>query len=538
MSSITGIFSNNDKVIESEDIADLVYFSNVYQKNRGQGGAGFVFANPKRIKYQNDNKDRGPVETATPLEKMRGMSDHTVFAALGHTCKSRHDFLKREDIHPIRIDSREYELYAVCDGFDLRREERIRELKERGYRFESETNGASIGTAFSRRLDETGDFFEAGEMLLDETDREAGYSGVFLARKKSNGKTSVVSVKDKRAIKPMCFGEANDTLFVESETYPLLDFGVNPIKNVNGGDVIVFSHNGTDIRKYGSPLLERSCIFENIYFKDPDSFVLEGLGPMFPELARRLGISTETGYQTVSSVRNCLGLSSYEFWEDDLPNPDLIMPVPDSGRGFTIGLAKGYNRTQSDGLVKALHYKSFLTSNKDTRKLHVRIKLKGILDKMFDKIIVGGEDSIVKGGVGGISQADYVRDSVFFPERYHGLINQLKNLFNVKEFHFFISYAPMFFPCYEEFGTMEKRAAEEFMGLPFRDVCEGVAKKLEPDWKDRRMLRVYYNPLSNIQSVCGDGYCTACADGRYPVKEELIPDVLKKREEAFRRAYL
>jgi len=174
------------------------------------------------------------------------------------------------------------------------------------------------------------------------------------------------------------------------------------------------------------------------------------------------------------------------------------------------------------------------------------LKLKIIADVLDGQAIIAGDDSIVKGGVSGRSA--YVEDiggspfpggdgsRTFFPRKNYGAIGQLKRTGNVGHITMGISYAPMYFQCFGEFGTMEKRAAEASVGKPLIEVCDDVSKMLEPDWKTDRRLSVRYNPLENVYAVCGRHNCAACANGCYPVDESFVPDAIRERRKKFKDA--
>jgi hypothetical protein len=91
----------------------------------------------------------------------------------------------------------------------------------------------------------------------------------------------------------------------------------------------------------------------------------------------------------------------------------------------------------------------------------------------------------------------------------------------------------MHFQCPYGFKEMEHFAAQDSIGKPLIEVCEDVSKLLEPDWQDRKVLDVRYNPLRNVYDVCGNGHCAGCANGRYFVDDSFVPDTIKRRRESF-----
>lgn len=536
MSGISGVFSTNEKVIKGEYVAKLLYENSIIQDKRGQAGAGIVLANPKRTKA---HKDRGPARESIPLNRVMEMSDHTVNAGITHNMYSKDKFLKREDIHPISVDSKNYEIHVVSDGIVLDKCEKRQELEESGYGFNSNTSAAVIGTSFAKHLDETGDEFEAGAKVLEENYGSGVFSSILLVRENSNGKTKLVLLKDKTANKPIYIAEGDDTFFVNSETFPLERNGLDNIQRVNGGDVIVLSDNGIDSRNYGDITLEKPCIFEIIYFGNPDNRVMETLGSGFQEYMKILGrnLDPKKGPSNYT-VRNCLGLAWCDIWKDKIPEPELISPVVISGTGFTHGIATGYdaNPRMYIPTIKTIHaLKTYQISDPAVRKIEGNLKMRYLTDILNGMRLLMGDDSIVRGGVGGIQDPEAIEKSLF-SEKYQLLISQLKHIGKVEEISKAISYAPMFFQCYFSFGNnMEDNAAQDFVELPFEGVCQAVSEKMDPEWGKDGRFKVMYNPLENIYDVCGTGFCTACADGNYPIREEFIPGEILARKEKFEK---
>jgi len=190
MSSVTGIFTNNSKVIETEELSKLLYSFCILLDHRGQAGAGVVTANTKRIKEP--LKGRGPARGSVPFSQLRNISDHTTFAGIAHNCYGKDRFLERENIHPVPVDSRTHDMYVVSDGILLDKNKRREALKDAGYKFISNTNGAVIGTTLAKYLDDGADEFEAGRNLIEDTYGAGGFSAVFLLRNRNTNKTKQI----------------------------------------------------------------------------------------------------------------------------------------------------------------------------------------------------------------------------------------------------------------------------------------------------------------------------------------------------------
>jgi glutamine phosphoribosylpyrophosphate amidotransferase len=536
MSGLSSVFSNNREVIDQEHVAKILYEDATIQDKRGQAGAGIVLANPKRLKIL---KGRGPARESIRLDRVLQMSDHTVYTGLSYNAYSKSTFLRTEDIHPIPVMSKKNEIYVISDGIVMDKERRRQDLERNGYSIKSDTSAAVIGTEFSRYLDETGDIVEAGGQVIEDHHKSSVFSAILLVRESGSNKTKIVHLRDKTANKPLYIGEGDNTLFANSETFPLQRNGIENIKRVGGGDVVIFSDNGIDTKSFGDPELEYPCVFEIIYFGNPDNLVFDHLGPKFPEYLERLGrkYDPELGPSNFT-VRDCLGLAWCDYWKGKVPDPELISAVVTSGTGFTHGVACGYDANPriyvpTIDINHAL--KTFQISDPASRPVDGNLKLRYLTDVLNGISILIGDDSIVRGGVGGIqNQEELIR--AFFSSRFKLLLGQLKGIGKVRDITMAVSYAPMPFQCFYGFGSMENNAAQDYAGLDHDTICEEVSKKMDPDWGPKGKFRARYNTLENVQNVCGPQNCYACANGIYPIADEFIPETIKNRREIFQRS--
>ncbi len=527
MSSVTGIFSNNRGFIRGQHVAHSLYDFNFLEDGRGQAASGAAIINEMGDLKVHTGK--GPSKIALPFEMLSLMSDHTVSAGISHNCYAKKRELHEEDVQPIVIETEKHVVSVSSDGIVLDKEKMRQELMDKGYRFKSCTNGEFIGMLFTNYLEnDAEDEWEAGKKVLDFVNGRGGFSATMLVKNKGTDKTKLVALRDEKEVKPLYCGEKDNTLFVNSETYPFSLYGID-FERVNGGEMVVASENGFEKRPLKEGSIKMPCIFEIIYYGSPSSFVLEPLGPRFQELVKKLGVDTTTDFiPEISMVRSCLGLTLSEYYKDlDI---DVLFDVPDSGKGVTFGLGVGYDLKAhqiltGQALPKSSAYRTFQWANRRQRAREVFLKLHVIANYLRRKIAMGGDDSIVYGGMSGAG-----RDiELPYDDMYNkvGLVGLLKYLADVAHFYFAISYAPMPFQCFFEFDKPQKKMAAEGMFTWDLDrINKEVAEKLEYNvgGKDGdKRLAVCYQPRQNIYDVCGNGFCTACMDGRYPVEDKYIP---------------
>ncbi len=526
MSNVTAIFSNNSKFVEEKRLARLLYDCNFWGDHRGQAGAGATMVdNWGDIKTI---RGLGVARVSTPLERMLSISNRSTFAGIGHTCYAKMKAPKEEDTHPLRIETGRYEIYLSSDGIVLGKNELRERLEDEGCKFTSNTNGEVIGMLFAKHLGDGEDYGGAAAKLLDEIDGRGGFSIAMLVRDKRKGKSKVVAIRDRKAIKPLCYGELDGTFFINSETYPLEHFGIDikNVKRVNGGEMLVIDENGLELYDLGKGI-EKPCIFEIIYYGGSEARVLEPLGPLFPELARRCGVNPED-IPTNYTVRGCFGIALTDFYKT--PDVDVLIGVPASGIPVTVGLSKGYGIYRDEGMVKTEIERTFQWTDPYGRVIRVGLKLKAIIDILRGKKVGTGDDSVVYGGISGVKESEV---GLGFEDSKIGLVGLLKYVAEVQKVVSHISYSVMPFQCFFEFDKPEKRmAAEGLYGLSTEEQNAEMEKRLEPEWKRDKRLTMRFQPLRNIYAVCGNGFCTACADGNYPVRDEYIPPRITRFVEA------
>ena len=118
----------------------------------------------------------------------------------------------------------------------------------------------------------------------------------------------------------------------------------------------------------------RPCVFEYIYFARPDSI-----------------INGKCAYE----YRKNLGKQLAK--ESDI-NPDLIVPVPDSGVPAAMGYSQFTKKSFELGLIRN-HYvgRTFIEPAQNIRSLGVKLKLTPTKTMLKNKSIILIDDSLVRG---------------------------------------------------------------------------------------------------------------------------------------------
>jgi amidophosphoribosyltransferase len=197
---------------------------------------------------------------------------------------------------------------------------------------------------------------------------EGAYSLAALTNKK------LIGARDPLGIRPLVIGELRGCPIVTSETCALDIIGARYVRDVENGEVVVFSEEGTQSLRPFPPMRPRPCIFEYIYFARPDSVV---------------------GGRSVYQIRRRLGM---ELAGEAPAAADVVVPVPDSGVPAAIGYAQAAGIPYEMGIIRN-HYvgRTFIEPTQSIRELGVRLKHNANRSVVAGKRIVLIDDSLVRG---------------------------------------------------------------------------------------------------------------------------------------------
>src|SRR5215475_813342 len=224
----------------------------------------------------------------------------------------------------------------LTNGLTLRRQ-----LVGEGAMMQSTTDTEMILhlVARSRRGRFMDKFIEALRQL------EGAYSLVALTNKK------LIGARDPLGIRPLVYGELDGCPIFTSETCALDIIGARYVRDIENGEIVVFSEDGAQTLKPFPPMPPRPCIFEYIYFARPDSVV---------------------GGHSVYQIRKRMG---HELAAEAPAEADVVVPVPDSGVPASIGYSQTSAIPYEMGIIRN-HYvgRTFIEPTQSIRELGVRLK--------------------------------------------------------------------------------------------------------------------------------------------------------------------
>jgi amidophosphoribosyltransferase len=299
----------------------------------------------------------------------------------------------------------------------------------------------------------------------------------------------MIAARDPHGIRPLSIGrkKINGTwsYIVASETCAFDIISAEYVRQVEHNEIVVIDKNTVETGEMKSfKILDETpeakhCIFEYVYFSRPDSKIF---GHNVDKVRRKLGKNLADESPVVSKDGDKV----------------RVIAVPDSGNTSTLGYARVNNEIASPtkyeiGLIRS-HYvgRTFIAPGQDNREFKVKVKFNTVKGVLENKNIVVIDDSIVRGTT---SKA---------------LIGLIKEA-GPNEVHMRITSPPIKYPC---FYGMDFPSREELIANDYKNEDE-IGKAIGCD-------SLHYLSLEKlIESVPDDegvGYCTACFNGRYPVK--------------------
>jgi amidophosphoribosyltransferase len=298
------------------------------------------------------------------------------------------------------------------------------------------------------------------------------YSILFMTEK------LVVAARDPYGIRPLCIGRMGDGWVISSESVAFDLIGATFERDVEPGEFLVFREGEEPQSMRPFPVRpRRNCLFEYIYFARPDT-VLDG--------------------RSVYRARKEMG----RVLAREAPvEADIVIAVPDSGTPAAMGFADESGIPFEMGLIRS-HYvgRTFIEPKQSIRNFGVRLKLNPSRSVLEGKRVIVIDDSLVRGTTS------------------KKIVENLRRG-GAKEVHMRISSPPIKYSCRYGIDT----PTDEELIANTNDPQE-IADIIGVD-------SLAYLSLDGLkQAVGGDGFCTACFNGDYPID---FPDQGKKLQLRF-----
>ncbi len=459
--AVFGIFGT-----KTADVAASTYYGLYALQHRGQASCGIV-VNDDGVFHS--YKDSGIVNDVFTPRLLRDLGEGQM--ALGNVRYGTSETKDRINAEPMLVNHIKGRLAISHDGALVNYAQLRKELELQGAIFHTSNDIEVIAYMITRaRLSEPSTEAAVSKAMQE---LKGGYSLLVMSPQK------LIAARDQNGVHPLCYGvRDNGEYVVASETCALATVGATLVREVEPGEVVVFSKDGVkSILDNCNKKAERLCVFEYLYTARPDS-VINGCSV---HLARKRAGACLAKAHPVEA--------------------DVIIGAPDSGIDAAIGYAEESGIAYGLGLIKNKYIgRTFIDPGQNVREDKVKIKLNPVAETVKGKRVVLVDDSIVRG-------TTMVR-----------VVKLLKDA-GAKEIHIRSS-APAFLnPCY--YGT-DIGSKDELIACKYTPT--EMAKIFGAD-------SVGFLPLKDVYTLglggsC-KGYCAACFDGNYPTEVPMQTSINK-----------
>jgi len=450
------------------DVASTVYYGLFALQHRGQESCGIVVDDDGLF---NTYKDIGIVNDVFTPEHLKSLGQGNI--AVGHVRYGTTGATDRANAQPIVVNHIKGRMALAHNGNLVNSFELRKELELQGSIFHTTSDTEVISYVITKERLYTHSIEDALSKAMYRL--KGAYSLVIMSPQK------LIAARDEHGFRPLCYGVTDDGRYVvASESCALDSVGAKLVREIEPGEIIVFSENGIkSMREHCGKCPPSLCVFEYIYFARPDS-VINGC--------------------TVHSAR----LKAGEFLAKTHPvEADVVVGCPDSGIDAALGYSMASGIPYGLGLIKNKYIgRTFISPGQDSRENKVKIKLNPVREVVDGKRIVLVDDSIVRGTT---SQR---------------IVKLLRDA-GAKEVHLRISSPPFLNPCY--YGT-DIDSRENLIACKYS--VEETAKFIGAD--SLGYLDVDFVGELAQGSLC-KGFCAACFNGKYPT--EIPTSTAKSRFE-------
>ncbi len=447
---VFGVYNANDF-----DTARMAYYGLFALQHRGQESAGIAVNNHGTILYRKEMGMVSDIFDDYILDYLQGHS------AIGHVRYSTSGDSLAENAQPLVLKYTKGHMALAHNG-NLTNANSLRaELEEQGNNFQTTTDSEVIAALLSRSRIKYSTIEDALVEVMGVI--KGAYSLLVLTPHK------IIAARDPLGMRPLVMGKKDDSYFFSSESCSFDALGVEFIRDIEPGEIIVCDETG--IKSIGTHTTGKSamCVFEYVYFARPDS-IMEGV--------------------EVFDTRFKAGQILYK---EHPVEADVVIAVPDSGFGAAQGYAQAANIPFVSGFMKNRYVgRTFIQPDQTMREMAVKLKLNPIRSLVKDKRVVMIDDSIVRGTTS------------------RHIVNLLKEA-GAKEVHVRISSPPVKYSCYFGIDTPERKKL-----IASTHEVEEIRELICAD-------SLGYISVEGLLNTCTGAkcdFCTACFLGNYPVKIE------------------
>ena len=345
------------------DVANISYYGLYALQHRGQESCGIV-VNDDGVFVS--HKDLGLVGDVFSNDILSALPSGTM--AVGHVRYGTTGGTNRNNCQPIEVNHQKGRMALAHIG-NLSNATKLRnELELSGAIFHTTSDTETIAYIVTRERLNAPSIEDALSRAMNTLD--GAYSLVLMSPQK------LICARDPYGFRPLCYGQTPDgTYIVASESCAIKAVGGEVIRDVEPGEILVFSKHGAVSRKeHCNQKEKRLCIFEYIYFARPDS-VIDGI-----------------------SVHASRVLAGKILAQTHPTDADIVIGAPDSGLDAALGFSQESKIPYGIGLIKNKYIgRTFISPGQGARLDSVKIKLSAVEESIRGKRVVLIDDSIVRG---------------------------------------------------------------------------------------------------------------------------------------------
>jgi amidophosphoribosyltransferase len=433
------------------DAARLTYLGLYALQHRGQESAGIVASDGTRLRVE---KGMGLVSDLFDEPRLDALAGRR---AIGHVRYSTAGDTVAANAQPIVIDCHRGPIALGHNGNIVNAALLRHELEAAGSIFQSTSDTEVILHLYARSHRE-----RLEDAIAASLSKVMGaFSLLFLTP------DAMVAARDPWGFRPLVIGRVGDATVIASETCALDLIDAKYVRDVEPGELVVVDRDGLRSFHPFPPEPVRQCVFEHVYFARPDSLVFG---------------------RNVLATRAAMGR---QLAREAPADADIVVPVPDSGMGASLGYAEESGLPFQWGLIRN-HYvgRTFIEPRQSIRSFGVKVKLNPVRSVLEGRRVVLIDDSIVRGTTS---------------RKIVGMVREG----GAREVHLRISSPPTTGPCYYGIDTPTR---EELIAAnqPVEEIRRWVGA-------DSLAYLSHEGLLAAVGDAAGQRHCTACFSGRYPV---------------------
>ncbi len=447
MCGIFGVYGHSEA-------ANLTYLGVHALQHRGQESAGIVSAESGKLHAHRAMGLVADVFNPQTLARLPGRS------AIGHVRYATAGGSEARNVQPLSVEYAHGKIAVAHNGNLVNAGELRARLEAQGSIFQTNSDTECIVhlLAHARQATTTERITSALEQV------EGAYSLLFLTE------NQLIAVRDPSGFRPLALGRLKDAFVFASETCAFDLIEAEFIREIEPGEMVVVDQSGLkSYRPLGdTPVPERFCVFEHVYFARPDSRV---------------------NGKSVYRVRERMGR---QLAKEHPVDADVVVPVPDSGISAAIGYARQSGIPYDMGLIRS-HYvgRTFIEPQQSIRHFGVKLKLNAVREVLDGKRVVVIDDSIVRGTTS------------------RKIVKMIRAA-GAREVHMRVSSPPTTHPCYYGIDTPTRSEL-----IASSHSVDEIARYVTCDTLG------YLSPEGLMEAVQAPadqkGYCCACFTGQYPV---------------------